>query len=209
MPSKAAATAAGGGAGFGGTQPRVAAAPVMLSARHPFKRMGGRIYLHAGVTVIMAHCASLGRNEDLDHPGSTAANFDLFLRMMGEERYQGLLFGDLSAITQVNRMPRPLLTLLRRPDLQERLVNGSDYPLPGVNAVIWTRQMVTLGLITAKERKGLDEIFRVNPLLFDFVLKRIIRDPRCGRGLAPGVFLENPRLLGTIKTKDISWKKPL
>lgn len=150
--------------------------------------------LDAGVPVIMAHCASLGRNEDLDHPGATAANFDLFLRMMGEEKYQGLLFGDISAITQVNRMPRPLMTLLRRPDLQARLVNGSDYPLPAVNPVIWTRQFVALGLITAGERKALNEIFRVNPLLFDFVLKRTLRDPKDGRGLMPGIFLGNSRL---------------
>ena len=150
--------------------------------------------LDAGVKVIMAHCASLGRNEDLDHPGKMAANFDLFLRMMGEKRYQGRLFGDLSAMTQVNRMPRPLLTLLRRPDLQGRLVNGSDYPLPAVNAVIWTRQMVVLGLITAKERKELDELFKVNPLLFDFVLKRTVREPTSGKGLAPKLFLANPEL---------------
>jgi len=150
--------------------------------------------LDAGVKVIVAHCASLGRNPDLDHPGKTADNFDLFLRMMGEERYRGLLFADISAMTQVNRMPVPMLTILRRPDLQDRLVNGSDYPLPAVNALIWTRQMVGFGLITARERKALNEIFQVNPLLFDFVLKRTVRDPRTGRSLPPGLFLAHPRI---------------
>ncbi|HUV13379.1 MAG TPA: amidohydrolase family protein, partial [Acidobacteriota bacterium] len=93
--------------------------------------------LELGVTVIIAHCASLGRNADLErrnHP--LVNNFDLFLRLMGEQGYQGQLYGDISAMTQFNRLPRPLQVLLERPDLHGRLVNGSDYPLPAVNIVI-------------------------------------------------------------------------
>ncbi|WP_243287063.1 amidohydrolase family protein [Geothrix terrae] len=150
--------------------------------------------LDLGVTVIVAHCASLGRNEDLDHPGKTAANFDLFLRLMDEPKYQGRLFGDLSAITQVNRLPRPLRTLLAR-DLDGRLLNGSDYPLPGVDLVVWTRGLVQLKLITAAERKALNEIWKANPLLFDFVLKRTLRDPRTGRQFAASIFQRDPAAL--------------
>lgn len=149
--------------------------------------------LDLGLTVIMAHCASLGRNDDLDHPGQTAANFDLFLRVMAEPRYQGRLWGEISALTQINRLPEPLQVVLRRPDLQARLLNGSDYPLPGIDLVIWTRKLVRLGLLTAEERSALNEIFDQNPLLFDFVLKRTLHT-REGQSLSPDVFTARPGL---------------
>ena len=60
-----------------------------------------------------------------------------FLRMMEEPRYQGLLFGEISALTQWRRLD-VLETLLDRPELHARLVDGSDYPLPGVNSAVWT-----------------------------------------------------------------------
>jgi len=155
--------------------------------------------LDASLTVIMAHCAGLGRSEDLDHPGKKARNFDLFLRLMDEDRYRGRLFADISAMILVSRMPRPLRALLNRPDIQPRLVNGSDYPLPAINLVIWTSQIAAMGMITFNERKSLNEIYRVNPLLFDFVLKRTLRDPRTGRKLAPELFPENPGLRKQVR----------
>ncbi len=151
--------------------------------------------LDLGVTVIVAHCASLGRNADLDRPGKTATNFDLFLRLMDEPRYRGRLYGDLSAITQVNRLPAPLLTLLSRPDLDVRLLNGSDYPLPGVDLVIWTGRLVQLKLITPAERRALNELWKRNPLLFDFVLKRTLKDPKTGRRFEASLFQRTPESL--------------
>jgi predicted TIM-barrel fold metal-dependent hydrolase len=150
--------------------------------------------LDQGVRVIMAHCASSGRNADLDHPGRTADNFDLFLRMMADDRYRGLLFADISALTQINRAPRPILELIRRPELHDRLVNGSDYPLPAMNCMIWTRQLCWRGLITDGERRALNDIYACNPLLFDFALKRTIRDPVSSAQLPARVFLPNPGL---------------
>jgi len=144
--------------------------------------------LDSGVTVIMAHCASRGKSMDLDHPGTRADNFDLFLRMMNDERYCGLLFGDISALTQRNRLPRPLLQILRQPSIQDRLVNGSDYPMPAINCVISLRRLAALGMITVSERKPLREIYDCNPLLFDFVLKRTLRDPATGNRLSPMLF---------------------
>src|SRR5213078_1240558 len=83
--------------------------------------------LNRGVRVIIAHCAGLGDNVDLDDPrNGKAKNFDLFLRLMGEDRYKELLFGDISAVLQYNRFRDTLETLLRRRDLHGRLVNGSD-----------------------------------------------------------------------------------
>ncbi len=151
--------------------------------------------LDLGVTVIVAHCASLGKNADLDHPGKVARNFDLFLRLMEDPKYRGRLFGDLSAITQINRLPAPLQTLLARPDFDGRLLNGSDYPLPGVDLIIWTRRLVELKLISAAERKALNEIWKRNPLLFDFVLKRTLKDPKTGRRWPADLFQRSPESL--------------
>lgn len=151
--------------------------------------------LDLGVTVIVAHCASLGRNADLDHPGRTATNFSLFLRLMANPAYRGRLFGDLSAITQINRLPTALRTLLAHPEFDGRLLNGSDYPLPGVNLIIWTRRLVDLGLITPGERRALNEIWRRNPLLFDYVLKRTLKDAKTGRRWPAALFQRGPETL--------------
>jgi len=151
--------------------------------------------LDAGVKVIVAHCAGLGDNEDLDHPRRRRIhNFDLFIRLMEEKRYEGLVFADISAMTQFNRMLRPLATILERDDLHERLVNGSDYPLPAINALIRTRGLVKHGYITAAEGASLNEVYNYNPLLFDFVLKRVLRLPGTQKRLPPAVFMANAGL---------------
>lgn len=151
--------------------------------------------LEHGVKVIIAHCAGLGDNEDLDDPErKPLPNFDLFLRLMGEKRYEGLLFADISAITQYNRAGHPLMTILRRDDLHERLVNGSDYPLPAINVLIRTGTLRKQGYITADERAWLNEIYDYNPLLFDFVLKRTIRLPGSERRLPASIFMAHPAL---------------
>ncbi len=152
--------------------------------------------LEAGVTVIMAHCASRGQSADLDRPGAQADNFELFLRMMDEPRYRGQLFADISAMAQWNRLPKPLLTVLQRPDLQARLVNGSDYPMPAINCTISLRALTKLGVLDAADRAPLKEIYQRNPLLFDFVLKRVVHEPKTGARLAREIFLQKPQLAG-------------
>lgn len=150
--------------------------------------------LEMGVKVVMAHCGSLGENEDLDNPGEIAKSFDLFLRLMDNPRYDGLLFGDISAITQFNRLPGPLTTIIRRPDLHDRLLDGSDYPLPAINIVVQTRALVRHGFITPQERRHLNEIYHCNPLLFDYVLKRTVRAPGTRDHLSARVFQANTAL---------------
>lgn len=150
--------------------------------------------LDMGVKVIMAHAGSLGDNADLDHPGERTGNFDLVMRLMDEPRYRDLLFIDISAMTQFNRVGPPLLTLLRRPDLAPRMVNGSDYPLPAIGLMVQTRALVDHGLITPEERQALNEIFKANPLLFDYVVKRTLRHPETGDRFPASVFLRNPHL---------------
>ena len=150
--------------------------------------------LDHGVKVIVAHCAGLGSNEDLDSKDRKLVdNFDLFLRLMDEKRYEGLVFGEISAMTQFNRSEK-LRTLLAREDLHERLVNGSDYPLPAVNLLIRTRPLVKQGYINADEAGSLKEIYDYNPLLFDFVLKRSLRLPGTSKGFPASVFMTNPSL---------------
>ncbi len=148
--------------------------------------------LDHGVRVIVAHCASLGEGEDLDHPeGPPVDNFDLFLRLMNEARYQGLLFGEISAVTLANRLSRPLRILLERDDLHPRLVNGSDYPLPAVNVVIRLTPLVKEGFLRPEEAQPLRTIYMHNPLLFDFVLKRTVRHPETGARFPASVFMDN------------------
>ncbi|MEE8527585.1 MAG: amidohydrolase family protein [Gammaproteobacteria bacterium] len=153
-----------------------------------------RYPLDLGVRVVVLHCASLGTYEDLDNPGKRANAFELFLRLMDEDAYDGRLFGEISAVTQINRIAEPLVSLIRRDDLHHRLINGSDYPLPAMNVVIQTWPLWWLGMITNQERGYLNEIYSYNPLLFDFVLKRSVKDPDTGRRLPAHVFLEHPDL---------------
>lgn len=148
--------------------------------------------LDHGVKVIVAHCAGLGSNEDLDsRDRKQSDNFDLFLRLMDDKRYEGLLFGEISAMTQFNRSGKPLQTMLAREDLHERLVNGSDYPLPAVNLLIRTRPLVKQGYINNSEAESLKEIYDYNPLLFDFVLKRTLKLPGTTRSFPASIFMTN------------------
>ncbi len=151
--------------------------------------------LDHGVKVIVAHCAGLGSNEDLDSKDRKQTdNFDLFLRLMDEKRYEGLVFGEISAMTQFNRSGTPLRTMLAREDLHDRLVNGSDYPLPAVNLLIRTRPLVKQGYINVSEAESLKEIYDYNPLLFDFVLKRTLKLPETSRRFPASVFMTNSAL---------------
>jgi len=133
--------------------------------------------LEEGVRVIVAHCASLGDGIDLDvgPNGPSVSCFELFARMMREHRYEGLLFGDLSAITQINRVGPALETVIKTDEWQARLLNGSDYPLPGILPLFSLKQLIRRGYITKPEADALSTIRHHNPLLFDFALKRTLR----------------------------------
>ena len=151
--------------------------------------------LDAGVKVIVAHCAGLGENDDLDHTGEKVHNFKLFLRLMDEPRYEGLVFGDISAMTQFNRLGLPLSTILERQDLHSRLVNGSDYPLPAINFLVLTGSLLKHGYITTDQRSLLREIYKSNPLVFDLVLKKCLKAPGTNKGFADSVFHVNPLIV--------------
>ncbi len=132
--------------------------------------------LERGVTVVVAHCASLGQNPDLDQGenGPFTDSFQLFKRLMGEQQWEGKLWGEVSAMTIVNRIGAPLREVLSDEGLRGRLVNGSDYPLPAINVLMQTRAVESEGFITREQRGLLNEIDQHDPLLFDFVMKRCL-----------------------------------
>lgn len=151
--------------------------------------------LDRGAKVIVAHCATLGEFEDSDDPARTErSSFDLFLRLMNEPRYEGLVFGEISAICQRNRSTDNIATLLAEKRLHARLVNGSDWPLPAIDAIVSTRRLEDAGFLTREEREALDEIYDFNPWLFDLVLKRTLHHPSTGDRFPARVFEEHPLL---------------
>jgi uncharacterized protein len=150
--------------------------------------------LEKGVTVVIAHCASLGTNPDLD-AGEAAGwvdNFALFKRLMADAQWRGRLFGDVSAMTLVNRVGAPLQEVLTDEGLRERLINGSDYPLPANNILMQSRAVKEHGFITADERELLNEIDQHDPLLYDFVMKRCLRWN--GQRLPDATFMLRPEV---------------
>ncbi len=89
-------------------------------------------------------------------------------------------------MTQVNRAGPALVQVIERSEWHARLLNGSDYPLPGVMPVFSVDYLVSLKLIGQKEGEVFKEIRLHNPLLFDFLLKRHLRSN--GRKLSDRVF---------------------
>jgi uncharacterized protein len=83
--------------------------------------------LDHGVREVVAHCASIGEDVDLDRGacGPKVAGFDLFARLMAEPRYRQWLFGDISAITRRNRAIGVIKAIVGREAGQgRRLANG-------------------------------------------------------------------------------------
>jgi uncharacterized protein len=148
--------------------------------------------LDHGVRVVVAHCASYGDDLDLDldqdtqkQSGKRMSSFDLFARMMDESQYQRLLYADISGVTQLNRAD-VLGVLLEKSEWHARLLNGSDYPLPGILPLISLTRLVSRKLLAAETKPFLLTLREYNPLLFDFALKRLLR--RSGIGFADTVF---------------------
>ena len=144
--------------------------------------------LDAGVRVVVAHCASIGEDRDLDkgEAGPYVESFLLFARLMEVKSFEGRLFGDISAITQRNRAGPNLVRIVETGEWHARLLNGSDYPLPGLMPVFSVDYLVSLKLLPESAAPVLKEIRLHNPLLFDFVLKRNLRSN--GKALSTSVF---------------------
>lgn len=149
-----------------------------------------------GVRVVIAHCASDGDDQDIDAGahGPRVRSYELFARMMDEPRYAGRLYADISALTQLNRA-WALKFILQRSDWHSRLLNGSDYPLPGVMPLFSASDMAEADLLDETAVPLLQEIRKHNPLLFDFALKRLLR------------FGQNRFLAGVFETRRFFERK--
>ncbi|MCP4041041.1 MAG: amidohydrolase family protein [Gammaproteobacteria bacterium] len=77
-----------------------------------------RLPLSLGVTVIAAHVATTGETDDEEH-------FDRLLPMFAE--YSNL-YGDISSITQLNKL-KYMDIILKNRDIHGQLLYGSDMPL--------------------------------------------------------------------------------
>ncbi|MDR2637453.1 MAG: amidohydrolase family protein [Zoogloeaceae bacterium] len=134
--------------------------------------------LEAGARIVVAHCATTGKDEDFDHPSgagtSHCSSFALFARLMDEPAWRGRLFGDISAITLRNRRPAIIRTLLERADWHPRLLNGSDYPLPGIIPLVSPASLARAGLLPREATTDLETLRNYNPLYFDLAVKRLL-----------------------------------
>ena len=61
--------------------------------------------------------------------------------------------------------------------------------------LIQTGTLADLGYLSDEEAALLDEVFGVNPLLFDLVLKRTLRAPGTDQGFDPMVFTKKIRAI--------------
>lgn len=132
--------------------------------------------LDHGVTVILAHCASDGEDIDLDQSshGPRVKSFALFQRLMEEKQYQAQLYGELSAITLINHA-WAIPNILEHTDWHNRLINGSDYPLPAIMPLVSLPQLVSKGLLDEAHVAFLTQLKSSNAFLFDFALKRLMQ----------------------------------
>lgn len=142
--------------------------------------------LDAGVKVVVAHCASYGEDEDIDKPGTRQASFDFFTRLMEQPEWKDNLFGDISAIVLRNRKPEIIRILLERNDWHGRLLNGSDYPLPGILPIISPAALASHGLLPEDAVAELETLREHNALYFDLALKRSLNWQ--GKTFPAGVF---------------------
>ena len=139
----------------------------VLKLRRPLER---------GVRVVVAHCASLGTDIDLDKGanGAEVECFQLFERLMAAREFEGRLFGDISALPQTNRSAY-LERVLNHREWEGRLLNGSDYPLPGVFPLFSVNALVEKSWLSVEIGEHLKRVREGNPLMFDFLLKRHLK----------------------------------
>jgi mannonate dehydratase len=127
-----------------------------------------------------------GHHFDHDHGNKRVDGYQLFTRMMEESAGTGLFYGDISAVTLVIKKPKHLKDLLLRDDWADRLINGSDYPLPGVIPLISLSKLAHEGLLPKEAIADLALIRAHNPILFDFAVKRALTWQ--GKKFSPKIF---------------------
>lgn len=131
--------------------------------------------LDLGVKVIVAHCASLGSNQDLDNLElSNKSNFELFSRLMNDVNYQTNCLADISAINLINREVAEIKAIVENHDWHSRLLFATDYPLPGVMPIISSKNLVNNELLDPSVVSFVNQVRSHSSWLYDFLVKRFM-----------------------------------
>jgi predicted TIM-barrel fold metal-dependent hydrolase len=128
--------------------------------------------LQCGVTVIAAHCGTSCGWLDQDY-------FPVFVEMT---RRHPRLFGDISALNQLHRS-RHLLDCLRL--VGERMVHGSDFPIPALGHAAWFRGWLGWSVFRKWQRHW-------NVLERDYQFKRAVGFPSEVFGRVTGILRPGP-----------------
>lgn len=121
-----------------------------------------RLPLSLGVTVIVAHIASTGKN-------AGERDTDRLCRLMVEFPN---LYADISSLTQINKLGY-LSEALQRPEFKGRLLYGTDFPL---NNTILVSPYYFVGHLTGKQMHSIAALH--NPWDRDVALKQALGVPR-------------------------------
>jgi mannonate dehydratase len=97
------------------------------------------------------------------------------MRLFAGAEHEENLFADISTLAHTHHGLGPLRELLKAPELHHRLVYGSDYPLPALRFMLSPSKLQLGGLLDSEDRRMCNELFRTNPLLFDFAVNRSLR----------------------------------
>lgn len=114
-----------------------------------------RLPLECGVTVIAAHCATRSGPRDPDY-------FDDWVAMLAEFPD---LYGDISAMVSLNRCAH--LRDCLRPDIESRILHGSDFPVPVLGHRLWMTGALDWGPFRAAQKI-------TNPLERDWEFKKAL-----------------------------------
>ncbi|MEQ8799467.1 MAG: hypothetical protein RJQ08_00735 [Salinisphaeraceae bacterium] len=147
--------------------------------------------LAAGLKVTMVLGGADGRYPDPQAQGRTVSATELVLRMLREPELEDQLTAVIGGVATRPHSRQALSRLLQAPDLQGRLGYASVYPLPAVAAATNLGGLRDAGYLPDEATASLRELYDLNPLLFDFVLKRQLRLPHTDLGFAPGVFTDD------------------
>ncbi len=146
--------------------------------------------LEMGVTVVMADCAGtrlFSNPQDAD--AQPRPGYEWFMQLLSDSDYAENLYGDIAGLTHKKAVPEALNAMLQSPQTFSHLLYSSDYPLLAINTVVNLKELKKSGFITQEQVPDLREIYRFNPLLFDFVLKRLVRLPETDLGFPAEVFI--------------------
>jgi len=140
-----------------------------------------RLPLAAGVDVIASLHAESG-----EHGGTQVVDALLRLRQYGR---LGKLQLTLAGVLADPGRDGVLMALLQHPQLYPLLRYASNYPLSALDMNIDLSALAEQGFIDATAVAALREIYRVNPLLFAYVVMRNLRLPQTQLQLPGSVFV--------------------